>query len=211
MTIDWNKPCRDINANTQNIVVVANWKHIIDLDITHKYWDKSQFVPKKIPCVRAHFNFKHDNTVALIYKSGKVVITGFKQMNTLHVAINILNQFFKKFLNLKHNMNINTKTVNVVANTNILQYIDIQHLNDTTLDTQVFPAAQHKTQHKNKATILIYNNGKIVVAGAKKQFLANLALQFATFNLLEQYRIDRFNQHFYNENDPHYDYTLAEN
>ena len=36
MNIDWNKPCKDIKANTQNIVVVANWNTHIDLHLTHK-------------------------------------------------------------------------------------------------------------------------------------------------------------------------------
>ena len=156
--------------------------------------------------MRAHFNFKRHNTVALIYKSGKVVITGFKNYHTLKIAIRILHAFFTthfKFTQLPF-----FTTVNVVANTNLMQKLDILHIKHTTLDTQVFPAAQHKTIHHNKATILFYNNGKVVVAGAKKEFLAHLALQYAIFNLLKNYDIDRFNQHFYNQDDPHYDYTL---
>lgn len=209
MTLDWDTPCYDTHTHIVNIVAIINYQQHIDLHLTHKKWKQSIFKPSKIPCVRAKFNFKYNNTVALIYHSGKIVVTGFNHINILHKAIHILNIFLQHTQQLIP-ITLTHQTANVVATTNIKQNIDIHHLQHTTIDTQIFPAAQLKlnTQTNIKATALFYNNGKIVVAGAKKEFLAHIALQYAVFNVLDQYIVDRFNTHWYPKNSDKNIYTL---
>ena len=216
MNIDWLKPVFDSHSRIVNIVAVSDFHRHIDLHITHKFWRDSILEPKKIPCVRAKFNFKLDNTVALIYHSGKVVFTGFKHIHTLKKAFHLLNLFLLQHLTLPLTA-LNFAIANVVATININQIIDIQALitkyPQAHFDSQIFPAAQLKTFGliNAKSTLLFYANGKIVVAGANKLFKAHCILQYAIFHILKDIiHIDRFNDSFFNLNDDkNYCFSLA--
>ena len=193
--MNWNITHDNTNSQIVNIVAVFNWKHNINLNTVHTHWKNSIYQKKKIPCVRLRFKFKHVNTVALVFYSGKIVVTGAPNIHTLRKAHIILNLFLYQYLHIPH-ITFIFQTANVIATAHLKQHINLTLLPHTTFDPQSFPAAIHKKK-KAKATILFYSNGKIVVTGAQKIYIAHINLQYALQHILYTHtQHTAFNTHF---------------
>ena len=203
-TIDWNAPCVDVHSHIVNIVGILKFKQHLDLYIFKTHWKHAVHEPKRIPCVRCPFLWKNINAVALVYQSGNVVITGFRDIRLALKAFHTLALFYhthsRNFLLPAFDFQI----TNVVATADIKQKINLLRLPAFNLkfkfDPEAFPAAiffSHDFIHAH-ATVLIYANGKLVVTGAKKIFLAHCIAQFTINTLLPSLGIvvDRFNKHF---------------
>ena len=200
---DWNAPCIDVQANIVNIVGISKFPHTFDLQLFVKFWKNAIYEPKKIPCVRIPLAFKDINAVALVYHSGNVVITGINLYTLAVKAFRTIALFYSQFI-FNTLPTFNFLITNVVATADIKQKINLLQLpllnNKIKFDPENFPAAIILSHDfiKHKATVLVYSNGKLVIAGVKKIFLAHLIAQFTIRELLPSLGIlvDRFNLHF---------------
>jgi TATA-box binding protein (TBP) (component of TFIID and TFIIIB) len=201
---DWNAPCVDVHSHIVNIVGILKFPLQFDLNVFKLFWNNAIHEPHRIPCVRCPLNFFNVNAVALVYQSGNVVITGFRELSLARKAFHTLALFyhnhFPKFALPLFNFHI----TNVVATADIKQKINLLLLpafdNKFKFDPEAFPAAIFFAQDfiNAHATVLLYANGKLVVTGAKKLFLAHCIAQFTITNLLHNFGIfvDRFNNFF---------------
>ena len=205
-SIDWLAPSFDIHSDIVNIVGLLQFPFSFDLDFFAANWINAIYDKKKIPCVRIPFLFNNFNVVALVYHSGKVVITGFNDLLFIHKVWNIISLFYLSHSHLPfYSFNFSFfKISNVVATIDFKQPIDLfalsLHFSFIKFNPELFPAAIFFAPNliNIHASVLIYNNGKCVIAGAKHIFLAHITAQFTAFVLLRNFaHIDRFNFHFF--------------
>lgn len=204
--IDWLAPCFDIHSNVVNIVGILFFPFKFDLNIFHLNWDNAVYDKDKIPCVRIPLAFKNLNVVALVYHSGKVVLTGINHIDLAQKAFDIILLFYYRF-HLKNDhffrpLTLPFQITNVVATADFKQHIDLTQLPllfpSIKFNSELFPAAILLTKYftNKNTTVLIYANGKIVIAGAKKIWIAHFIAQFTAFYILKHLQIDRFNNFF---------------
>ena len=201
---DWNAPCIDVIANIVNIVGIAKFPHTFELKLFTLHWNNAVYEPKKIPCARIPLAFKGINAVALVYHSGNVVITGINDFQLAIKAFRTIALFYYQWNHTNSFPLFNFLITNVVATADIKQKINLLSLpalnNKIKFDPENFPAAIILSHDfiKHKATVLVYSNGKLVIAGVKKIFIAHLIAQFTIRELLPSFGIfvDRFNLYF---------------
>lgn len=201
---NWTAPCVDVTSNVVNIVGIANFNNPLNLEFFNNNWKNAVYEPKKIPCVRIPLAFKDFNAVALVYNSGKVVITGVNHVDLVQKAFRTIALFYNQFVYDFGLPQFNFRFTNVVATANIKQNINLLLLpaadKNIKFDPETFPAAMFSANVfiNAHATVLIYANGKLVVTGAKKVFLAHTIAQFTIRELLPRFniKVDRFNDAF---------------
>ena len=200
--IDWLAPCFDIQSNVVNIVGILHFPFSLNMNTFHLNWKNAVYDKDKIPCVRIPLNFNKLNVVALVYQSGKVVLTGINQLQLARKAWDTILLFYHNFFPLNNIPNFNFHITNVVATADFKQHIDLHDLPNKfpsiKFNAELFPAAILLTKFftRKHTTVLIYANGKIVIAGAKKLFIAHFIAQFTAAVILKHLTIDRFNMHF---------------
>ncbi len=119
----------------------------------------------RFPCIM----FKLDNVSCILFKNGKIILTGIKS----HEQIPILQKQLKKQLKLleiplKGEIEINVQ--NLVAMTHLKKTINLEllclSLNNCIYEPEQFPAAIVKNPG-GRGVFLIFSNSKIIILGLK--------------------------------------------
>jgi transcription initiation factor TFIID TATA-box-binding protein len=166
-----------------NIVVSANLGHDIPLEKMAATLSNTEYNPEQFPGLV--IRIKEPKTSALIFSSGKIVCTGARTMANVHESIRkIIKSLEKINVKIKDFPQVNIQ--NIVAAGSVGMDLNLNvlamRLENTEYEPEQFPGLVYKLPDQ-KATFLLFSNGKIVCTGTKSEEEVNKALDKLIENL----------------------------
>ena len=178
------KPEDDIRSLTyaiQNIVVKSslNTEKSLDLNRISVELHNTEYNSERFPGL--FVRLKHPKCVIIIFKNGKLIITGLKSFDQINLALSRLvlklNENFKFKIDIKA---ISSKVVNIVITANFNKRINLDKaalkLDNTIYEPEVFPGLIFRSLTPVKSVFLIFSNGKIVFTGVNEKKVIEPAL-----------------------------------
>lgn len=157
----------DILPALQNVVATVNLNCKLDLKAIALRARNAEYNPKRFAAVI--MRIRDPKTTALIFASGKMVVTGAKSEQTSKLAA-------QKFSRIIHKLGFNTKFAdfkiqNIVSSCDTqfsirLEGLAFAHSNFCSYEPELFPGLIYRMV-KPKIVLLIFVSGKIVLTGAK--------------------------------------------
>ena len=153
--------------SVENIVSSVKLNQEIDIEMISTRFRDVNYNANKFPGI--NIRFKQPKCVVLLFKNGKMVITGLKYFD--HVPI-ILDKVLEKLKNI--GIVIKEKPdyeiVNIVSTLNFMQKINLDRasleLYSTIYEPEVFPGIIFRITEP-KCVFLIFSSGKVVLTGLK--------------------------------------------
>lgn len=166
-----------------NIVVSASLGHDIPLEKMAATLPNTEYNPEQFPGLV--IRIKEPKTSALIFSSGKIVCTGARTMANVHESIRkIIKSLEKINVKIKDFPEVNIQ--NIVAAGSVGMDLNLNvlamKLDNTEYEPEQFPGLVYKLPEQ-KATFLLFSNGKIVCTGTKSEDEVHAALDKLIQNL----------------------------
>jgi transcription initiation factor TFIID TATA-box-binding protein len=166
-----------------NIVVSANLGHDIPLEKMAATLSNTEYNPEQFPGLV--IRIKEPKTSALIFSSGKIVCTGARSMDKVHESIRKIIKSLEK-INVKIKQEPQVNIQNIVAAGSVGMDLNLNvlamKLENTEYEPEQFPGLVYKLPDQ-KATFLLFSNGKVVCTGTKSEDEVNRALDKLIENL----------------------------
>ena len=166
-----------------NIVVSANLGHPIPLEKMAATLSNTEYNPEQFPGLV--IRIKEPKTSALIFSSGKIVCTGARTMPNVHESIRKIMKSLEK-INVKIKVEPQVNIQNIVAAGSVGMDLNLNvlamKLENTEYEPEQFPGLVYKLPDQ-KATFLLFSNGKVVCTGTKSEEEVNKALDKLIENL----------------------------
>ena len=166
-----------------NIVVSSDLEHDVPLEKMAATLSNTEYNPEQFPGLV--LRIKEPKTTALIFSSGKIVVTGARSLKKVREAINKIKEALKK-INIKIIIEPKINIQNMVASGDIGMRLNLNKLamklNNTEYEPEQFPGLVYKLS-KAKATFLLFSNGKIVCTGTKSEKAVEEAVELLKINL----------------------------
>ena len=166
-----------------NIVVSASLGHDIPLEKMAATLSNTEYNPEQFPGLV--IRIKEPKTSALIFSSGKIVCTGARTMDNVRESIRKIIKSLEK-INVKIKDFPEVKIQNIVAAGSVGMDLNLNvlamKLDNTEYEPEQFPGLVYKLPDQ-KATFLLFSNGKIVCTGTKSEEEVNKALDKLIENL----------------------------
>ena len=176
-TVDLHDPITETEASLmqrigtvpvlQNVVATVNLGCKLDLKYIALHARNAEYNPKRFAAVI--MRIKDPKTTALIFASGKMVVTGAKSEKASRIA----SQRYAKIINkLGFTANFTEfKIQNIVSSCDLrfcikLEDLSLAHSNYCSYEPELFPGLIYRMV-KPKIVLLIFVSGKIVLTGAK--------------------------------------------
>lgn len=166
-----------------NIVVSASLGHDIPLEKMAATLPNTEYNPEQFPGLV--IRIKDPKTSALIFSSGKIVCTGARTLENVSLSI-------KKIIKALEKINVKIKEApeftiqNIVAAGSVGMALNLNvlamKLDNTEYEPEQFPGLVYKLPEQ-KATFLLFSNGKIVCTGTKSEKEVDKALDKLIENL----------------------------
>ncbi len=157
------------NIKIVNIVVSSSLEHDIPLEKMAATLSNTEYNPEQFPGLV--LRIKEPKTSALIFSSGKIVVTGARSIKKVREAINKIKDALKK-IGIKITIEPKINIQNMVAAGSIGMSLNLNKLamklHNTEYEPEQFPGLVYKLA-KEKATFLLFSNGKIVCTGTKSE------------------------------------------
>ena len=157
------------DISIENIVATVILQHTLDLNLIETRIPDVDYNPDQFPGLV--YRLQNPRVTALIFKSGKMVITGAKSIKQLVYAV-------KKILKtlMDHGVPIYGKPQiqiqNIVASANLHVAIDLEkaayYLERSMYEPEQFPGLIYRLD-KPRVVLLIFSSGKMVITGAKRE------------------------------------------
>jgi transcription initiation factor TFIID TATA-box-binding protein len=175
------KEKRDIQV--VNIVVSAALGHDIPLERMAATLANTEYNPEQFPGLV--IRIKEPKTSALIFSSGKLVCTGARSMEKVHESIRkIIKSLEKINVRIKQEPEVNVQ--NIVAAGSVGMDLNLNvlamKLENTEYEPEQFPGLVYKLPDQ-KATFLLFSNGKIVCTGTRSEEEVHRAVDKLVENL----------------------------
>lgn len=152
-----------------NIVVSASLGHDIPLEKMAATLSNTEYNPEQFPGLV--IRIKEPKTSALIFSSGKIVCTGARSMDKVHESIRKIMKSLEK-INIKIKQEPQVNIQNIVAAGSVGMDLNLNvlamKLENTEYEPEQFPGLVYKLPDQ-KATFLLFSNGKIVCTGTKSE------------------------------------------
>jgi len=153
----------------ENIVATVILEHGIDLDLLEARIPNITFRPDQFPGLI--FRLDKPKATALIFRSGKMVVTGTKSTNEL---IEVVKRMIR--ILARHGIRISGKPriqiQNIVASGDIGALVNLEKaaymLEDSMYEPEQFPGLIHRMRDP-RVVLLIFSSGKMVITGAKEE------------------------------------------
>ena len=159
-----------------NIVISSALEKDIPLEKMAATLSNTEYNPEQFPGLV--LRIKEPKTSALIFSSGKIVLTGARTMEDVQKGIEAIIKQLKK-LNINVIIKPEITVQNIVASGNVGMDLNLNVLGiklpNTEYEPEQFPGLVHKLKGTN-ATFLLFSNGKIVCTGTKSEQQARDAL-----------------------------------
>jgi transcription initiation factor TFIID TATA-box-binding protein len=152
----------------QNIVSTAYLGQKLDLRNIALNCRNSEYNPKRFAAVI--IRIRDPKTTALVFSSGKMVITGAKSEEKSETAAKMYAKMIKKINNPDIKLQ-DFKIQNIVGSCDVKFPISLESLNNehsifSTYEPELFPGLIYRMKDP-KIVLLIFASGKIVLTGAK--------------------------------------------
>ena len=171
-----------------NIVVSTSLEHDIPLEKMAATLSNTEYNPEQFPGLV--IRIKDPKTTALIFSSGNVVCTGAKTMDEVDKSIKKIIKTLEK-INIKIKIEPKINVQNIVASGNVGMDLNLNilamKLPNTEYEPEQFPGLVYKLGGKegsDRATFLLFSNGKIVCTGTRSESKLKEALDLLIKNLL---------------------------
>jgi len=153
----------------ENIVATVIVGNELDLNLIETKIPEVDYNPDQFPGLV--FRLEHPKVTVLIFKSGKMVITGAKSVKQLvNVVKKILKTFKEKGIEIKGRPQIQIQ--NIVASANLKVHIDLEtaamELENSLYEPEQFPGLIYRMDSP-RVVMLIFSSGKMVITGAKRE------------------------------------------
>ncbi len=166
-----------------NIVVSASLGHDIPLEKMAATLSNTEYNPEQFPGLV--IRIKEPETSALIFSSGKIVCTGARSMDKVKESIRKIIKSLEK-INVKIKDFPEVKIQNIVAAGSVGMDLNLNvlamKLDNTEYEPEQFPGLVYKLPDQ-KATFLLFSNGKVVCTGTKSEEEVHKALDKLIENL----------------------------
>ena len=165
---------KSITVTIQNVVASVDLYFKINLEKTATvlmYSSEVSYIPEQFPGLVV--KIKEPKTSALVFSSGKMVITGAKSANEIKEAVAVLRKKLKESSTSKGPKNKTAKITvqNIVASGNIGFKIDLELaallLENSMYEPEQFPGLIYRLK-KPKTVLLLFQTGNVVCTGANK-------------------------------------------
>lgn len=149
----------------------------------------AEYNPKRFAAVV--MRIRDPKTTALIFASGKLVVTGAKNEEQSHQAARRYARIIQKIMGPNVEFK-EFKVQNVVASTDVqfpirLEGLVAGHRNFATYEPELFPGLIYRMASPVRLTLLIFVSGKVVFTGAKRKKDIDEAYD-AIFPILKQFQ-----------------------
>jgi len=153
----------------ENIVATVILEHPLDLSLIETKLPEVDYNPDQFPGLV--YRLEQPKITALIFKSGKMVVTGAKSVNQLVFAVKkILKTLINKGIPIQGKPQIQIQ--NIVASANLEAIIDLERaalaLPGSMYEPEQFPGLIYRME-KPVVVLLIFSSGKMVITGAKRE------------------------------------------
>lgn len=162
---------KEIDYKIANVVATVSFKleEKIDLlKILNKIED-TEYNPEVFPGLI--LRFKEPKATFLIFSSGKMILTGLKDIPFAASAVNELMKEFKKVNIILSNPDV--KITNIVATVDFHSFINLNkaivNMDNVMYEPEVFPALIYHMQEPKTAVFLIFSTGKIICTKIKNK------------------------------------------
>ncbi|WP_070807817.1 TATA-box-binding protein [Pyrodictium occultum] len=156
-------------ANIENIVATVSLDQTLDLNLIERSILTVEYNPEQFPGLV--YRLDSPKVTALIFKSGKMVVTGAKSTRDLIEAVKKIVRNLKK-----HGIQIygrpKVQIQNIVASANLNVCVDLERaaltLENSMYEPEQFPGLIHRMDEP-RVVLLIFSSGKMVITGAKRE------------------------------------------
>ena len=164
-----------------NLVASANLNATLDLYNLAITIPNIEYEPEQFP--GAILKLKEPKVSMLLFKNGKVICSGASNENEISLGIRKASKLIHEIQkNVKVQRNVKYNVVNLVATANLNQTLDLFQtalkLDNVEYEPEQFPGAILRIAEP-KITLLLFKNGKMIVAGAKRESLLRKGLKVA--------------------------------
>ncbi|MFX0105514.1 MAG: hypothetical protein ACFE75_08490, partial [Candidatus Hodarchaeota archaeon] len=165
---------RSLTYSIQNIVVKTslNIGEELVLKNIHIKESNTEYNPERFPGL--FMRFKHPKCVIIIFRNGKLILTGLKSFNQIKLVIKLL--VLKLNKNIKTQLDTNSihpEIVNIVITADFFKQINLDlaaiKLENTIYEPEVFPGLVFNSSKPIKSVFLIFSTGKIVCTGIREE------------------------------------------
>ncbi|MEM0340859.1 MAG: TATA-box-binding protein [Acidilobaceae archaeon] len=157
------------HSQIENIVATVILEHSLDLNLIETRIPESEYNPDQFPGLI--YRLDQPRVTALIFKSGKMVVTGAKSVNTLVFAVKkIIKTLTNKGIPVHGRVQIQIQ--NIVASADLGTFVDLEKaalaLPGSMYEPEQFPGLIYRMD-KPSVVLLIFSSGKMVITGAKRE------------------------------------------
>lgn len=157
--------------NIVNLVASANLHATLDLYNLAVTIPNIEYEPEQFP--GAILKLKEPKVSMLLFKNGKIICSGASSEKEISLAVykasKLINEIQK---DVKIQKNVEYNVVNLVATANLNMTLDLfktaMQLDNVEYEPEQFPGAILRITEP-KLTLLLFKNGKLICAGAKRE------------------------------------------
>lgn len=171
--------------NIENIVATVILQNNLDLNLIETRIPDVEYNPDQFPGLV--YRMQQPKVTALIFKSGKMVVTGAKSVMELVQAVKkILKTLIEKGIPIQGRPQIQIQ--NIVASANLHVFVDLERaaevLENNMYEPEQFPGLIYRMR-KPRVVLLIFSSGKMVITGAKREEEVKEAV-FTIYKILKE-------------------------
>ncbi len=153
----------------ENIVATVSIDQKIDLEEIERKLNNVDYEPEQFPGLI--FRLEKPRITALIFKSGKMVITGAKSTEELIRAVKTIFAILRKH-GIVGKVRPRIQIQNIVASANLNVDVNLEKaallLDNSMYEPEQFPGLIYRLESP-RVVLLLFSSGKMVVTGAKKE------------------------------------------
>ena len=161
-----------VKAEVKNVVATVDLRRKIKLTKAANIMPgevQVRYIPEQFPGVIV--KIKKPKVTILIFSTGKLVVTGAKSIDMIREAVEVISEFLREGgYNVGHETTITVQ--NFVASGTLGKPINIELaallLEHTIYEPEQFPGLIYRMQEP-KVVLLLFQSGKLVCTGARKE------------------------------------------
>lgn len=157
------------SVKIENIVATVILDQMLDTDLIEEKIPDVTYQPDQFPGLV--LRLEKPKTTALIFKSGKMVVTGAKSTAQLIDVVKKIIRLLKK-AGIKIVSKPRIQIQNIVASGDIGALVNLERaaylLEDSMYEPEQFPGLIHRMRDP-RVVLLIFSSGKMVITGAKEE------------------------------------------
>jgi transcription initiation factor TFIID TATA-box-binding protein len=159
-----------VDIKIENVVATTSVGRDLDLKAIALALDNAEYEPEQFPGVV--YRIKDPKTATLLFRSGKLVCTGAKSIEAVHLAIKTVIKMVEE-AGISVDKNPKIEVQNIVASSDLHTELNLNAiaislgLDRVEYEPEQFPGLVYRIDEP-KVVALLFGSGKIVCTGAKK-------------------------------------------